>query len=276
MPELAGWISVSRAESWRSSLEFELVRQIADAQWRTPSRRIAPRIRRRDPAARLSDARSHPGLRSPRPATTNTSAAASSAPSSNWPTCAETSAMRRLTRLETGFIAAPVDETRRYMEKQVPRDPLLRQLLYRRRLLPRPLRPRPRPHPRSTLQARRPAGIGFRTSRESAPQAGLPRRSSSSPTDDTHTNDQTNPISPNPCEIKRRLPIDQRQSRGRQPAGQRLPTGAGRAEVVLCPWSALGAGREYGVRDGPAPFERPQTAPDLGLRSLAPARSLIY
>ena len=45
-----------------NSLEFELVRQIADAQWR----------------------------------------------------------MRRLTRLETGFLAAALDETRRYMENAVP------------------------------------------------------------------------------------------------------------------------------------------------------------
>ena len=46
-------------------------------------------------------------------------------------------------------------------------------------------------------------------------------RQGAGPTGRIHPNNQTNPISPNPCEIKRRLPIDQRQSRGRQPAGQR-------------------------------------------------------
>ena len=58
-------------------------------------------------------------------------------------------------------------------------------------------------------------------SRRGARSQGAASRFLSTPGGGPTTNYQTNPISPNPSGITRQLPIDQRQSRGRQPKGQR-------------------------------------------------------
>ena len=155
-----------------NSLEFELVRQIADTQWR----------------------------------------------------------MRRLVRLETGFIAAAVDDTRRYAEKHCP-DTLRpgydgETLLLGTAMLDRTqgfvhlarydghLSRRFFRAVKQLADLRR----DERKSRETRPSAGSytavnPYRGSyvpaqapppidtPSPTNHTHTKNQTNPISPNPAEI---------------------------------------------------------------------------
>ena len=196
-----------------NSLEFELVRQIADAQWR----------------------------------------------------------MRRLTRLETGFIAAAVDDQRQHLEKRRP-DELrpgydgeilllgsamldrtqafvhlarydghlgrrffraVKQLADLRRDERRaqearsspggPYAPtdpcRPRPRPRSTIQA---PGRPYRlpTLQRFGPTSRPRQRTSAGLTVRIHTNYQTNPISPNSNEINSRLPIDHPQNRGRKSAVQ--------------------------------------------------------
>ena len=96
--------------------------------------------------------------------------------------------MRRLTRLETGFLAAALADKRG-------RQPAVKR-------------------PRNTVRVRGDTSIARG---RIVVHRCLAPRSHSAPT----RNDQTNPISPNPHEIKRPVPIDQRQSRGRQPAVKR-------------------------------------------------------
>ena len=196
-----------------NSLEFELVRQIADAQWR----------------------------------------------------------MRRLTRLETGFLAAAVDDQRRHLEKRRPdelrpgydgetlllgsamldrtqafvhlarydghlsrrffravkqlsdlrRDERKAEevrssagLLHPHRSLPRPIRPSPGA---ATDRPSKPDGRSDRLPDQSrvGPGSWRPRRSSDSPTGVAHTNNQTNPISHNQLAINGlRLGRGPRLSRG--------------------------------------------------------------
>ena len=164
--------------------------------------------------------------------------------------------MRRLTRLETGFLAAALADKRGRQPAVKRSKNTVRvrgdtsiargRVVVHRRLAPgshsAPTRNNqtnpisPNPH-----EIKRPVPIDQRQSRRRQPAVKRPRntvrvrgdtsiargwivvhrclapRSHSAPT----RNDQTNPISPNPHEIKRPVPIDQRQSRGRQPAVKR-------------------------------------------------------
>ena len=136
-----------------NSLEFELVRQIADAQWR----------------------------------------------------------MRRLTRLETGFLAAAVDDQRRHLEKRRPDE--LRPgydgetLLLGSAMLDRTqafahLAPMPPPIQTPTAadtSQPKPHGLPHRLPGRSrvGPASRPPRRPNTSSTGHAHTKNQTNPISPN-------------------------------------------------------------------------------
>ena len=221
-----------------NSLEFELVRQIADSQWRM--RRLT-RLETGFIAAAVDETRRLTKKYRPetlRPGYDGETQLLGSA------MLDRTQAFVHLARydghLSRRFFRAVKQladlrrDERKAREARWPTGPLLRRFPHPRRSgrLPRPIRP----------------GPGPTADRHSTPH-GRPHRLPSlwrtSPSTRPHTNYQTNPISPNPNEINRRLPIDQRQSRGRQPAVKRPRNTVrvrGDTTVTRVGWGAAGLG----------------------------------
>ena len=205
-----------------NSLEFELVRQIADAQWRM--RRLT-RLETGFLAAAVDDQRRHLEKRRPdelRPGYDGETLLLGSA------MLDRTQAFVHLARydghLSRRFFRA-VKQLADLRDAQHRRDTSARPENshtcvdsdpYHGRYVPAQAPP-PIDAPSPTAER-----IGFRASSESPPLRSRAREqavSFKSPA--TNRTDQTNPISPKPNEINRRPSIEQRQSRGRQPAGQR-------------------------------------------------------